>query len=218
MTKKQPWLNGLVESRFMSRFAQQFVLFKVSMLYAFEQKACSLKVLGVYKYGHVPKSRHQTVLLVAQVSIGTKKEKLSVSSSPLNLTGLSYHHFWILYFLNGIQTNKLPNKKSNRKEEEKSQREKRWGNKNKSICLFSNDVCARPFKTREEARIVTARKRKHLDRGHFNSIDLDTHTHTHSRWRAGHLLVGAQKARSTRRARHLNKFRFVCFHPTHPVR
>ena len=60
-------------------------------------------------------------------------------------------------------------------------KKKRGGNKNKSICLFSNDVCARPFKTREEARIVTARKRKHLDRGHFNSIDLDTHTHTHSR-------------------------------------
>ena len=86
---------------------------------------------------------------------------------------------WILHFLNGIHSNKLPNKKSNRKEEEVPKRKK--GRKQEQVCLFSNDVCARPFKTREEARIVTARKRKHLDRGHFNSIDLDTHTHTHSR-------------------------------------
>ena len=39
-------------------------------------------------------------------------------------------------------------------------------------------MCARPFKTREEGRIVTALKSEHLDRGQKTSIDLDTHTHT----------------------------------------
>ena len=102
-------------------------------------------------------------------------------------------------------------KKSNRKEEEVPKRKK--GRKQEQVCLFSNDVCARPFKTREEARIVTALKRKHLDRGHFNSIDLDTHTQsvkgrTPPCWRSKFALY--EEGASPQQV----SFRIVCFHPT----
>ena len=104
------------------------------MLYAFEQKACSLKVLGVYKYGHVPKSRHQIVLLVAQVSIGTKKEKLSVSSSPLNLSFIPSCSGSCISLMEFIPTN-CQIKKSNRKEEEKSQSKEKMGRKQEQVYL-----------------------------------------------------------------------------------